>query len=174
MGLFRRKSNDPAPDLDTLLLEGQDMIEQTGRAHAEAWGLGSADRWDLDQTTGLLRFTFHDRLAEAPAQVLGTYSPNGETWVWAWANTSLLPDLRRDSEQVRAWGEQNGADVLTTPKLPLGAGQAADVAALAFRISQATGFYRAPAGAAQVFLTFGPVTLTDSNGDQEMFAFSVG
>ena len=173
MARFRRQRNDPAADLGTLLLEGQDMIEQTGRAHAEAWGLGSADRWDLDQTTGLLRFTFPDRVAEAPAQILGTYSPNGETWVWAWANASLLPDLRKDSEHVRAWGEQNGADLLTTAKLPLDAEQAADVAAFAFRISKATGFYRAPAGAAQVFLTFGPVTLTDSNGDQETFAISV-
>ncbi len=144
MALFRRKRNDPAPDLGTLLLEGRDMIEQTGRAHAEAWGLGSADCWDLDQTTGLLRFTFPDRLAEAPAQILGTYSPNGEMWVWAWANTSLLPDLREDSEHVRAWGEQNGADMLTTAKLPLDAEQAAEVAALAFRISQARPASTAP------------------------------
>ena len=43
-------------DLNTLLLQGEDMIEQLGAAHAKAWGLGTADRWDLDQRTGLIGY----------------------------------------------------------------------------------------------------------------------
>ena len=63
MGLFRRgaKSTDPgegADDTGLLMLQGQDMIAQTGRAHADRWGLGTAQRWDLDQETGTIRWTF--------------------------------------------------------------------------------------------------------------------
>jgi hypothetical protein len=50
------------------------MIEQLGRAHM-SWGLGSADRWDLDQTTGIITWTFPDKTATAPAQILGSFSP---------------------------------------------------------------------------------------------------
>ena len=52
--------------------------------------------------------------------------------------------------------------------------QAADLAALAFRVSGATGYYRAPAGPAALHLTFGPVTITGADGDPETFTVDVG
>ncbi|MCF3134759.1 hypothetical protein [Streptomyces olivochromogenes] len=42
------------------------MIEQLARAHM-SWGLGSADRWDLDQTTGIITWTFPEINADAQA-----------------------------------------------------------------------------------------------------------
>ena len=64
--------------------------------------------------------------------------------------------------------------MLTTPRLEVGAEQAADLAALAFRLSGFSGFYRAPAGRSTLFLAFGTVTLTESNGKQEDFVINVG
>ena len=61
------RNPDPTTDLNTLLLQGEDMIEQLGAAHAKAWGLGTADRWDLDQRTGLITWRFPDKTATAPA-----------------------------------------------------------------------------------------------------------
>lgn len=72
MPLLRRKRGDEPDDLGVLLSQGHDMIQQTGQAHSQRWGLGSALRWDLDLASGLLRFTFPDRVAEAPFQILGT------------------------------------------------------------------------------------------------------
>jgi hypothetical protein len=34
--------------LGLLLLQGHDLIEQSSRVHREQWGLGSAERYDLD------------------------------------------------------------------------------------------------------------------------------
>lgn len=157
------------------LLQGTDMLQQTTAAHASRWGLGTAERWDLDAAVGVLRWTFPDRVAEAPVQVLGSYSPSGASWMWAWANDSLPTDLRTDSEAVRAFGERQGHAALTTPVLDdVSEEQVADLTAMAFRITKASGFYRAPAGRSHLYTTFGPVVLTTDDGRSETFSISAG
>jgi len=174
MAMFKRKKESQSDEGGVLLLQGHDMIEQTAKAHADHWGLGSAERWDLDQTSGRLRFTFAGRTAEAPVQILGTYNPTSESWMWAWANKSLSANLCTASEEARAWGEKRGQAMLTTPRLEVGEEEAADLAALAFRLSGLSGFYRAPAGQSTLFLAFGKVTLTGGDGNQEDFVINVG
>jgi hypothetical protein len=82
MGLFERNTRPDSiaaeperVDLGTLLLQGEDMIDQLARAHM-SWGLGSADRWGLDQRTGIITWTFSDKTATAPAQIIGSYNPS--------------------------------------------------------------------------------------------------
>ncbi|HEX4018049.1 MAG TPA: hypothetical protein VHX15_15045 [Frankiaceae bacterium] len=149
------------------------MIQRSVQAHVARWGLGSADRWDLDQTTGVIRWTFADKIVEAPAQFTGTYSARGRSWMWAWANDTLLPAMCRTSGEVRRWGEANGHVFLQRPQVEASAEQAEDIAAIAFRISRATGFYRAPAGASVLYLTFGTVTITPTGGAPEEFSIGV-
>lgn len=174
MPLFKRTpkpSRDDDLSLSDALLQGQDMIRRTGSAHHDRWGLGTAERWDLDQRSGLLRWTFPDRVAEAPAQILGTYSPGGRSWMWAWANESLLPHLRSASEAVRDWGARKGHPALASAQLDgVTEEQAGELAAIAFRVTRATGFYRAPAGRSHLYLTFGPVVITTGGGQSDTFA----
>ncbi|MFD0854654.1 DUF6882 domain-containing protein, partial [Actinomadura adrarensis] len=100
MGL--RKQRDEA-DLATLLAQGEDMIDQLARAHM-SWGLGSADRWGLDQQTGVITWTFPDRTATAPAQLIASHNASTASWLWAWANSSILDTMSRDAHTVRDWG----------------------------------------------------------------------
>ncbi len=44
-------------ELGALAAEGHEQIERLAGAHAR-WGLGTADRWGLDQRTGLITRTF--------------------------------------------------------------------------------------------------------------------
>ena len=140
MPLFRR-TPQPSPDegltLADALLQGTEMLQQTTTAHVSRWGLGTAERWDLDAAAGLLRWTFPDRVAEAPVQVLGSYSPQGASWMWAWANDSLPSDLRSASEAVRSFGGRQDHAALTTPVLDgVSEEQVADLTATAFRITR--------------------------------------
>ncbi len=180
MGIFKRGAKpgiEPQPpdnpDLSTLLLEGQDMIGRLAQAHAHAWGLGTADQWALDQGTGRITWTFPDRTATAPAQILGSHSPGAGSWLWAWANDSIIPEMSRDAAAVRDWGEAHGHAALTTPKLVADEEQAATLAALALRISGASGFYRGAGSGSTPFITFGPVTITDSDGNESTFGINV-
>ncbi|MEV7523557.1 DUF6882 domain-containing protein [Streptomyces sp. NPDC091371] len=167
---FFKRADEPSPaqdaepaDLSTLLLQGEDMIEQLARAHV-SWGLGSADRWGLDQRTGLITWTFPDKTATAPAQILASFSPSSGSWLWAWANESILPEMSRDARGVREWAEAHGHHGLTRPEVDADEQVAATLAALAVRITRAAGFYRAPGGNSVAIITFGPVTLTAVDG----------
>ncbi|MFJ8803416.1 DUF6882 domain-containing protein [Streptomyces sp. NPDC102487] len=178
MGMFKRSNKTDSAgqageraDLSVLLLQGEDMIEQVGRAHM-SWGLGSADRWDLDQTTGIITWTFPDKTATAPAQILGSFAPRSDSW--AWANQSLLPDMSRDSRRFCDWAEANGHPGLAQPKIDADEQTAATLAALAFRFTGATGFYKGPgANSSYVVITFGSVTLTTSDGSVSTFNIDV-
>lgn len=179
MGLFKRtKETDGAgqagdrTDLSTLLLQGEDMIEQLAGAHM-SWGLGSADRWDLDQTTGMITWTFPDKTATAPAQILGSFSPTSGSWLWAWANQNILPDMSRDARIFRDWAEANGHPALAQPKIEADEKAAATLVALAVRVTKAAGYYRGPGGNSFAIITFGPVTLTAADGSVSSFNISI-
>ncbi|WP_406088933.1 DUF6882 domain-containing protein [Streptomyces sp. NBC_01013] len=179
MGLFKRVGTSESPaqgvdpaDLSTLLLQGEEMIEQLARAHV-SWGLGSADSWGLDQRTGLITWTFPEKTATAPAQILAGFSPSSGSWLWAWANESVLPEMSRDARTVRDWGEEHGHHALAQPKVDADEQAAATLAALAVRITRATGFYRGPGASSAAIITFGPVTLTAADGSTSTFHINI-
>ncbi|WP_258056097.1 DUF6882 domain-containing protein [Streptomyces sp. Ru62] len=179
MGLFKRGGKPegapqgPDPEgLSTLLLQGEDMIDQLARAHM-SWGLGSADRWGLDQRTGVITWTFPDKTATAPAQILSSWSPSSSSWRWAWANESILPEMSRDARTVRDWGEAHGHAALVEPEVEADEQTAGTLAALAVRITKATGFYRGPGARSIAIITFGPVTLTAQDGSTSTFKINI-
>ncbi|WP_327732990.1 hypothetical protein OG749_03080 [Streptomyces nojiriensis] len=179
MGLFKRayKSKSPGQgvdpaDLSTLLLQGEDIIDQLAHAHV-SWGLGSADRWGLDQKAGLISWTFPDKTATAPAQILASFSPSAGSWLWAWANDSILPEMSRDARTIRDWAEAQGHHALAQPKIEADEQAASNLAALAVRITRATGFYRGPGSKSVAIITFGPVTLTAADGSTSTFNINI-
>ncbi|WBO68760.1 DUF6882 domain-containing protein [Streptomyces camelliae] len=168
------EAEDSAQDggLGILVLQGEEMIRQLAQAHM-TWGLGTADRWDLDQTTGLITWTFPDRSATAPAQILGSYSPRAGSWMWAWANPSILPEMSRDARSLRDWGEAHGHHAFTRAKFDADEQAVSTLVAIAVRATRATGFYRGPGGNASVIITFGPVTLTAADGSTSTFDIDI-
>ncbi|WP_433088072.1 DUF6882 domain-containing protein [Dactylosporangium sp. CA-052675] len=174
MGIFRRRSGpgEEPVELSLMLLQGQDMIARLAEAHA-SWGLGTARQWGLDQRTGVITWTFADKTATAAAQILGSYNPTARSWLWAWANDSILPALSVASETVRDWAVRHGQEALARPKVEADDERADTFSALAVRITRATGFYRGSGGASLPIITFGPVTLTDVDGHTSTFKIEV-
>ena len=128
--------------------------------HQRFWGMGKEQRWDLNQESGELIFTFPDKVVRTPAQLIGTFDTKASTWMWAWANASVLDALKRDSLRAREYGKQHNIARLTTPTW---AGQEVDgwhMAAVANRICGSNGAYRGPAGSTLVFITFGEVQIS--------------
>lgn len=155
------------PDLGELLLQGKDMVERTSREHRERWGLGSADRWSLDQQEGRIYWSFADRVASAPVQVLGSWSGQAGTFVWSWDNDTVLEPLCRDAEAVRAYGVEHDVLALRSSPLTLGLEQVDDLVALAFRVVGATGLYHPYDGRSATFLLFGDVLVERAGGATE-------
>jgi hypothetical protein len=160
-----KKTRPPGEaDYRALVERSLEELRLKTEAHARAWGLGTTDRWDLDQEDGRLIFTSKEVTAAAPAQIIGTYSTQSGTWLWAWDHPSVLPPLQEHARRVWEYGEQHGIAALTTRKLECTETEAWEFTALACHLCDAQGAYRGPAGPALVFMTFGEVTLSPTKG----------
>jgi hypothetical protein len=158
--LFVKKDDTgETPEFRALLDGSMEGLQLQNQVHHDTWGLGKSERWDFAQGSGALIFTFPDKIARAPAQIIGSFNSQVGSWLWAWANSSILDSIKRDAIKVREYGEQNNIKRLTTAKWQAAEADCWHMAALACRICKSNGAYRGPAGETFVFITFGEVQL---------------
>src|SRR5215204_2613097 len=151
----------PPSDFTALQKQSLEELQLKTQAHVEAWGLDRISRWDLSQDEGELVFSFDDGIkVTAPAQIIGSYNAEDHTWLWAWANPSIDEKLQEDALKVRKYGEEHRIERLTTRKWEGTEEDAWAMTALAVKLCGEQGAYRGPAGAARVFIAFGPVKIT--------------
>src|SRR5436190_24191007 len=78
-------------------------LERKQSELAKSFGLGHWPNWKFSGESGLL--TFHDRTGvvcvECRAIVVGSFSPRGQSWKWAWANESYPPRVRDEADGLR-------------------------------------------------------------------------
>lgn len=160
-GCFMQDKPNLPTDFPTLQKVSIEELELKTRGHVEAWGLDKIDRWDLNQETGELSFSFADGIrAVARAQIIGTYNSEDQTWLWAWANSSVDEQLKKDAQKVREYGEKHRIERLTKSKWKGTEKDAWAMAALAVKLCEAQGAYLGPAGKTYVFISFGEITLS--------------
>lgn len=154
------KAKQSAPDeFKNFLASSMEGLRVQTSAHQNTWGLGRSERWDFSQDTGQIIFTFADKIATAPAQIIGTFDGEAKTWLWAWANPSLAQPLTKDALQVRAYGQAHGIERLIAPEWSAKETDCWEMTALASRLCESNGAYRGPAGSGFVFFTFGKIEI---------------
>lgn len=129
-------------------------------AHDGIWQLSSAD-WNIDLDAGTV--TFHapsGMIATGPVQIIGTYNTQDSTWLWGWDHPSIPEHCAQHAKQLFTFGEQKGITDLTTRKLQLTEENCWEFAAIACKLCDAQGAYRAPSDTTLIFLTFGDMQLT--------------
>lgn len=127
----------------------------------KAWGLGSFDRWSIEQEVGNLVFTDADgTTALAPAQIIGSFSTQDNSWLWAWDNPSIADDLKVHARQLKDYGNKHSITKLTSRKWTGTEDDAWAMVALAVKLCDAQGAYRGPAGSSYLFMTFGEVKVS--------------
>ena len=150
------ETNDFQKLLDASMAELQLKTEEH-----KSWGLGTFDRWDIDQEVGNLVFSNDDgTTAVAAAQIIGSFNTDDNSWLWAWDNRTIVDELKVDSRQLRDYGEKHGIEKLTERTWKGTEEDAWSMAALAVKLCNAQGAYRGPAGKSFVFMTFGQVKVT--------------
>jgi hypothetical protein len=164
MGKARHKTRPrESLDFDALLDESVEELRLKNEAHDAAWRLSEAD-WSIDQESGTVIFKLSDGLtAICPVQIIGTYNTLDATWLWSWANSSVVAALQQNALQVEEFGQKNGFEPLTIRKLACTEQQAWDLTALACKLCEAQGAYRGSVGDTLVFMTFGEVRLTQED-----------
>lgn len=119
------------------------------------FNLGNFDRWHFDQETGQL--TFYDEKDTlkviANCQVLGSFSKNSNSWLFSWANPTILDNCKEKLSDFRellfeSWGEIIDEQIDAED-------DAFDYLAmipLAMNTLEARGYYRAPSERSDTYL----------------------
>ena len=76
--------------------------------------IGTYERWDYDQHTGLLTFSTGDNQINFRYVSVGTYSRNTKTWKWAWDNEHTLEKVKGKIPEIKTFGEKHNIKELVT------------------------------------------------------------
>lgn len=136
-----------------LLADSMDALQHKQAQLIEQFDVGRHERWDYDQDSAQLIFSNNGEPAViADMEAIGTLCTTSNTWLWAWANFSLLPAVLQRVPTVRSLGEQQGFARLTVPKWPAERADAWEMAAIACQVLHASGIYRVPSDNGYLFL----------------------
>lgn len=115
--------------------------------------LGQHQRWDWDQEQAQLIFS-NDGTPAVICDIafVGSISTASNTWLWSWANFSLMDAARAPMESVREFGEESDFPKLMVPKWQADEADGWEMAAVAAEVMGALGVYRAPVDRGFTFL----------------------
>lgn len=112
---------------------------------AKSFQIGIGGGFSYDQATMRLVFTAPNETQPsvvAKASILGSFS--NESWMWAWANSSVQEPNARPARKIRTIGRREGWTELTTGEFFTTSSKVNQLLAAAFGILQPCGFYMVP------------------------------
>ncbi len=115
--------------------------------------LGSWERYFWDQDTGTLTFSTGEKPGViADILIVGSIAHKPGTWLWSWANSSIVESMSEPIRRVRRFGEERGFDKLVDSTWPGDETDGWEMAAAAALVLSAKGAYRAPDEDGALFL----------------------
>jgi hypothetical protein len=139
------RGNMSETDFNQLVKESNSyMLEKIDKCVAE-YKIGAYKHFNWNQQTGELVWS-DDGVPRviAKIQFVGSISTKSNTWLWSWANPTILADMKKDMIRVKAFGEQHHFEKLTTEGWPAEEADGWEMTAVAAKVLQARGVYRAP------------------------------
>lgn len=111
-------------------------------------------RWSYDLAENTLTLGAHRYRITA----IGTFSPEYETWLWAWANPEYPEIARKASRQIQSLYSTTGFRVFTTEGIEASSADAEDLAAMAVHQLECIGLFRRPSDGPTLYLAVHELT----------------
>jgi hypothetical protein len=136
-----------------LLADAVAYLQARQRQLPARYRLGSYSRFDWSQQSGHLVFSAdgHARVV-ADIQFVGTLSTASNTWLWSWANPSIIEPVKQRTREVRAYGDVHHYLKLASASFPATEVDGWEMTAIAAYLLEAAGAYRAPDDGGMAFL----------------------
>lgn len=145
--------NDAEMQYNDWLNACMDDLVKTNTLANEQFGIGGYERWDMSQDTGQFVSSNEGKVVvTADASIVGSYSFISRTWLWGWANNSILPRLTQNLAAVKQYGEEHGLPDLTEPKWEGDEQDGWAMAATALRLAGGEAVYCGPSENGLTFL----------------------
>jgi hypothetical protein len=139
-------------EFEAFLTRVNEELESKQAELNSTYGLGEMKRWWFEQQSAKLHFFDGNDCLAAEADVvgIGSFSPKSSSWMWAWSNSTFLPELRENALSLRQLEGLTGFDLFGKEGAFAIAGEvmAWEMAAMAVHQLGALGCYRTPASTA--------------------------
>ncbi|MDG9669521.1 hypothetical protein ONV78_17405 [Hahella sp. CR1] len=141
------KQSEEEKKYNELLMECFLEVQEKNKILHEKYGIGSHERWDLDQDVGDLEFSNNGEIVvKCKIVILGSYSSVSESWMWGWANDTLSSYLTDETLKIKEYGEANRVMDLTDSQTYATEGEAWGLGSYGCRILDGMGIYKGPTG----------------------------
>jgi hypothetical protein len=90
----------------------------------------------------------------ASFQVVGSISTTSNTWLWSWANPSILESVKKDIHLVRQFGDKHKLEELTEEKWEADELDGWAMTNVTAKLLNAKGAYRCPNENGAMFVVF--------------------
>lgn len=149
---------NPAPGMPiepyaTLAQASLAAAKEGNDALSARYGLGNWEAWNLEQETGILTFSNAGRVGLAfKSCIAGSISSSSGTWLWSWANKSILATMSSPMLATKRFGEERGYPRLSQEKWAADENDGWEVSAVACKLLNGYGVYRAPVASGFLFV----------------------
>jgi hypothetical protein len=121
-----------------------DNLEKKQNSLEEIFGLGHFDRYDLDVENEIITFSSSDdKSVKANFIPIGTFSPDKNSWMWAWNNQAFTDSLRAKSKKLQSLSDLTGFEMFTKPTAEVDEDMAWEMVAMSVHVLKSQGVYRA-------------------------------
>jgi len=130
--------------------------------HVQMWHMDRSGTAAVDLVEGRIAWELPDRLVTAPVELLGTWNPVDQTFLWGWDHPSAPPGTAVAAAATRDFANEHGIDELRQATVVCSFDDTWSLAAPAVLIGDLQGIYRLESspGGAWAYLGFGNVSIS--------------
>lgn len=120
-----------------------DELEKKQGNLKKEFALGEQDSYHLNREDGILIFEQEGNPScSFKAVPIGSLVPERENWMWAWANASLTPSMRKAAEELKGLRDETGFGIFEIESFKADRTLAQELSALSVHYLGARGLYR--------------------------------
>ncbi len=158
--------------LTDLITSSFEHLQKVQDSFMENYKVGEHKSWDWYQETGKLIFSHGgEPVVECDIDFVGTISTRSDTWMWAWANTSLTDNIKVKSRCVRDIGDENNYLKLACAFWPADEVDGWEMTAIMAKATNAIGAYRTLDGDGFAYMVVSSAKWVKPKSENNVFSF---
>ncbi|MBN2686223.1 MAG: hypothetical protein JXR40_13160 [Pontiellaceae bacterium] len=147
---------------EELISDSTDYLKEKIAWCEKEYKIGTYPRYDWNQETGELIWSDNGvPKVIAKVQFVGSISKKSNTWLWSWANETILDKVKSDILTVKRFGEENQIPKLTNAKWPAEEVDGWEMTSVAAKLCNAKGAYRTPGDNGFTFMIITDISWED-------------
>jgi len=156
MGIFGDKGKSQKmskKEYETFLDSCYEELRKKQDVLINEYDMGSFEEFWFDQETKTLQFkTGGEVKLEFYVVLIGSWSAKSNTWMWAWANESVVDEMRAESSRIKELAVVTGNEIFEMTNFAADEYNAHEFVSMAVHHLGALGMYSAPSDMLKTYM----------------------